>query len=410
MVLVRAEDEFGPISSEDGNNDAPSFGNSSGNNTNLTTTTTTTTTLPEMPHIHLAYFVSRVNQTDQDGNNPHLENLDCNLARVGQGAYFLNLEETGHEMIGHGACKAMPIVEGVEGVWYYNLAMTGRDPATGVNNITSFNAMCPDSTCNPDSCKISRVPEPSPSGIPGTYVSPLAYDTCQPTNGKELFSYFVREGHGANMVHDVCLLKNKKAEATFGITQLKFPPKSNCDAHEPGAIVASSLRSISGADDCDVNHFDGTSYQLRSIGQRIDGLIGCSASHPCEAEFCERYDGFWGQCSGHGTLDTKDSHFKIFETRANGMSVSDSVDPEKNKGIPLCSGMAPTPTPRVPNTPTPSSDPSKKGGESSFKMVAIILGSLMGAFVLAYSIFWVLRRRKLRRMSAYAALQDDPTF
>ena len=189
----------------------------------------------------------------------------------------------------------------------------------------------------------------------------------------------------------------------------RYPKKSMCDDHEVGAIVASSLRSISN-DVCDLNHFDGRYYNLRLLGQRVQGFVGCD--HSCEPDTCQRYDGIWGQCSGHGEESTQSSHFKFYETRANGMTVKDE-DPEHHKGIPLCGGMAPTPTPRQPNTPTvaPTSDPSKKKKEKEkYKMPAVILSALIGAFIVSYMIFWVLRRRKLRRMSAYAALQDDPTF
>ena len=74
VLLVTADDEdFGPrpIAETEWHEEGGSLvgvGNSSsGNNTNGSTTTTTTTTLPEMPHVHLSYFVSRLNQTDAEG-------------------------------------------------------------------------------------------------------------------------------------------------------------------------------------------------------------------------------------------------------------------------------------------------------------------------------------------------------
>jgi hypothetical protein len=393
------EDDFGPVA--DVADDSWGYGNSS-NGTNVTTTTTatTTTTQPEMPHIHLAYFVSRIPQTDEDGGNPHLENLDCNLARVGQGAYYFNLEETEFDK-----CVKMPDVKGENRMYYYQLKMSGvaAGDKAGTNNITSLLAFCDDS-CDPLQCKISRAKNKNDTN---PEASPLAYDRCEPTSVNESFSYFVRQGHGANMIHDICLLRNVPAKNAYGVTEVRYPNKnSKCDDHEPGAVVASSLRSISD-DDCDVNHFDDTSYRLRLEGNRIHGVVGCADG--CEPSSCQEYDGFWGQCSGYGhTKDHNNSHFKLFETRNNGMVVSDTTNPENNKGIPLCGGMAPTPTPRKPNEPT-TPVPSKKKAHP-YKMPAIILSSLFGAFFVAYFVFWVLRRRKLRRMSAYAALQDDPTF
>ena len=213
------------------------------------------------------------------------------------------------------------------------------------------------------------------------------------------------EGHGANMVHDICLLKNMPAESAKGVTELRYPSKTMCDDHEPGAVVATSLRSISN-DDCDFNHFDNTYYKLRLQSNKIDGFVGCT-DPGCELTSCSRYDGFWGECSGHGEESTKLSHFKFFETRANGMTMASTASIPPNRGIPKCSGMEPTPTPRVPSTTTV---PSAAHTKHPYKMPAVIMSALIGAFIVAYLIFWVLRRRKLRRMSAYAALQDDPTF
>lgn len=70
-------------------------------------------------------------------------------------------------------------------------------------------------------------------------------------------------------------------------------------------------------------------------------------------------------------------------------------------------------TPAVPVVPTPAVPvvpPSTGGGKKSGAPVGAIVGSVIGALILGGGIFFVLRRRKLSRMNAYAVLQDDPAF
>ena len=75
-----------------------------------------------------------------------------------------------------------------KGDWFYSLKMHPAPPYGEVNEIISFLAFCPDSTCSNTTCKISR------AAIPDSTITPLKYDRCFPTNAKEKFSYFVRQG------------------------------------------------------------------------------------------------------------------------------------------------------------------------------------------------------------------------
>jgi hypothetical protein len=195
-----------------------------------------------------------------------------------------------------------------------------------------------------------------------------------------------------------------RPDSKFGITQLRYPDDSLCSDDMPGAVVASSLRALEQREDCDRNEFDDTHYKLVSVGSKLDGFIGCTSG--CEPETCERFDGVWGQCSGHGEGGKGgNNHYKFFPTRTNGM---DEAGAAKNRSFPLCAGQKATPTPRHMTTPMPTTVPSAV--KEKYKLPMIILGSLFGACICSYLIFYVLRKRKLQRMSSYAALQDDPTF
>lgn len=66
-----------------------------------------------------------------------------------------------------------------------------------------------------------------------------------------------------------------------------------------------------------------------------------------------------------------------------------------------------------PDTPIPEPNPpgpSNTGDGKKKAPVAAIVGSVLGALAVGGGVFFVLRRRKLSRMNAYAVLQDDPAF
>jgi hypothetical protein len=111
--------------------------------------------------------------------------------------------------------------------------------------------------------------------------------------------------------------------------------------------------------------------------------------------------------NGHGEVEGGNSHFKFYPTRENGMDVQAA---EHNRSLPLCAGQKATPTPRHMTTASTTTATHAAAVKEKYKLPLIILGSVFGACVFSYGIFYVLRKRKLQRMSSYAALQDDPTF
>jgi hypothetical protein len=206
--LFEEEESFGPQDAFEGPSYTNGYGNTS-NQTNTTTTTTVTTTteLPAIPHIHIAYFLAKVNRTNPNtgAHNEPPENIDCSLTSIGQGAYFINLPVTE-------TCEEMPDIEVHMPKMYYKLTI---DMSNGnERNITHLTAFCTESEAGLCSnCKVDRVPDTVihpdyPHGLMGNSV--LRYDLCEPTEGKEDFSYFVRQGKGSdNLKKDICLLKNQ---------------------------------------------------------------------------------------------------------------------------------------------------------------------------------------------------------
>lgn len=64
----------------------------------------------------------------------------------------------------------------------------------------------------------------------------------------------------------------------------------------------------------------------------------------------------------------------------------------------------------VPHEGTTAAPHKNQDGSHGSSPVGAIVGSLIGAMVVGGAVFFVIRRRKLARMNAYAALQDDPAF
>ena len=313
-----------------------------------------------------------------------------------------------------------------KGTFYYQFASR-----RGVNSsleVTSLAAVCSDDTCS--DCEIdhrSSTTECDPNAPAG--VDALEYYSCHPVNPKVVHkgnqtttterggSWFVHKpvSQKEDIDHEVCVLeqhsaRSAKTNTNAPVTLITYPSKSNgpdasgqCTFQNQDKLITQATHAYTNTplqyDDCSHNG-DGLMYKLDVNGTDnpyYSGLVNCR-NKMCTAGTCDYFEALAGTCPP--VSDT------VAVVRADGQLFG--ID---GAHVPVCAGSTPKST--FPSTATATSTTThshkKPDGDGTVLVAAITVGVLFFGLI-CYGMFVFLRRRKMKRMNAYAALQDDPTF
>jgi len=223
--------------------------------------------------------------------------------------------------------------------------------------------------------------------------APVWFDTCYSSdpdfNGKVtsafLFQMLEFNSSDSTQIHDrgLCLLEPPSARADINSIELHWV-NGTCDVASDKTRFQATVRATVIDDNNECERTLGTepvlfqNINVNGTSGEYDIKIGCvdSTCTDCTVNMDNVLDR--ALCLDH--------EWKIYDT------------PSFN----TCG--------ESPDTPIPPSPNNGGDGKKSKAPVAAIVGSVFGALAVGGGVFFVLRRRKLSRMNAYAVLQDDPAF
>lgn len=213
--------------------------------------------------------------------------------------------------------------------------------------------------------------------------APVQFNTCYraaPYDGMVtsafLFQMLEYNSSDSTQVHDrgLCLLEPPSSRAKINSIELHWVG-GTCDVGSDKTRFQATVRATVIDDNNECERMSGThlfqNINVNGTSGEYDIKIGCVDSN-CTANCTVN------QANVLDRALCLDHVWKVYDT------------PSFN----TCGGERPdTPIPKKSKAP-----------------VAAIVGSVIGALAVGGGVFFVLRRRKLSRMNAYAVLQDDPAF
>lgn len=214
--------------------------------------------------------------------------------------------------------------------------------------------------------------------------APLVIDTCYSKHEHGNFtSFFVFKFN--KDTDEACVLQTPLSGTNNAIV-LKWVGTSEtatCDARsDVGSTIVASV--VPNVHSCVAEGSDGHGGNFAEIYQPIGGGGVFSVRFGCQTAECD-----------DTTCDIHESNV------LPGTCVASKLEVMIADNFHMC-GVSPQ------TTLGPHPTPQKGGSKGS--PVGAIVGSIVGAIVVGGIVFFVIRRRKQQQSTAYAVLQDDPTF
>eukprot|EP00039_Didymoeca_costata_P018489 m.333678 g.333678 ORF g.333678 m.333678 type:complete len:398 (-) comp17195_c0_seq1:77-1270(-) len=384
IAITSAQDFFGPGDEIDplAQQDAyEEWGPVLGNASNVTNATA---------FLDFAYYTSEKNN-----------NTECIISRPGDNARYMRLFESLD-------CAEMPNTgydpdTRYDSQFYYKLSLDAHS-----GHMHYMQAFCLDAECG--DCVVDK------------YGEDIGDLQCTATNipvDGYMNSFFIRPMPKGPEDDSVCVVTytNEDDDVTGALTILEYASDAaECVIENTSSIKVFTTAILTSPGTCEMSS-DGDYYmlQLDNATNEVSGVLFCNDSLCSDPDTCQPINNL--------VLNTCQDGLKIVDSSTIGQK--SAVDSDS---IPICNGLAPIPA----DSSSSSASSSSSSGSTSISMsqamsttapgnkshkkkgkgaaVGAAIGSLIVAGGLGYLVFIILRRRKLRRMNAYAALQDDPTF
>ena len=256
------------------------------------------------------------------------------------------------------------------------------------------------------------------------HMAPVWFDTCY-SSGPDLngfvtsaflFQMLEFNSSDGTQIHDrgLCLLEPPSARANINSIELHWVNNGTCDVASDKTRFQATVRATVINDNNECERTLGTelfqNINVNGTSGEYDIKIGCvdSTCTDCTVNQVNVLDR--ALCLDH--------EWKIYDTPSFNTcgEIPDTPVPPTPRPVTPVTSAPTTPAPTTPApterpvTPSPPPPINDGDGKKSKAPVAAIVGSLIGAVAVGGGIFFVLRRRKLSRMNAYAVLQDDPAF